>query len=178
MYVSGDDVWVEVALEKGLIDHRSLGAKEAARKPSQGVGFLRRLGPEKPTKGNRVKGALAHPTSEAENHLRRLHCYPLIILFDYLIFLAFNLIVSSFTKIPFPLYGSGTLHLRILAAKLITTSLSMPSSNILVGNGVLAFTPLGTPNSIGCEYPTLRETKFCSGYSGLTVVALGSTVAR
>lgn len=69
----------------------------------------------------------------------------------YLIFFAFNLIVSSFTKIPFPLYGSGTLHARILAANCITTSLSTPSNRILVGCGVLALTPSGTPNSIGCE---------------------------
>ena len=69
----------------------------------------------------------------------------------YLIFLAFNLIVSPFTKIPFPLYGSGFLHSRISAANCITTSLFAPSSSILVGCGVLAFTPFGMPSSIGCE---------------------------
>ena len=35
---------------------------------------------------------------------------------NHLIFFAFNLIVSPFTKMPFPLYGSGTLHFLIFAA--------------------------------------------------------------
>lgn len=68
----------------------------------------------------------------------------------YLIFFGFNLIVSSFTKMPFPLYGSGFLHRLMLAANEFTASLSIPSNNILVGTGVLAFTPIGTPISIGC----------------------------
>lgn len=51
----------------------------------------------------------------------------------YLIFFAFNLIVSSFTKMPLPLYGSGFRHARISAANCLTTSLSTPSSRILVG---------------------------------------------
>lgn len=69
----------------------------------------------------------------------------------YLIFFAFNRIVSSSTKIPLPLYGSGTLHFLIFAAKLLTTSFSDPSNSILVGCGVLAFTPCGMPSSMGCE---------------------------
>ena len=97
---------------------------------------------------------------------------------DHLIFFAFNLIVSSFTKIPFPLYGSGFLHIRIFAANCITTSFSIPSSSIRVGCGVLAFMPRGIPSSIGCEYPTFRETNCWPGYSGCTVVAVGSIVAR
>jgi hypothetical protein len=51
----------------------------------------------------------------------------------YLIFFAFSLMVSSFTNMPFPLYGSGFRHARISAANCITTSLSIPSSNIRVG---------------------------------------------
>ena len=43
--------------------------------------------------------------------------YNSIALYFYLIFFAFSLIVSSFTKIPFPLYGSGFLHSLISAAK-------------------------------------------------------------
>lgn len=35
---------------------------------------------------------------------------------DHLIFFAFNLMVSSLTNIPFPLYGSGFLHILIFAA--------------------------------------------------------------
>ena len=35
---------------------------------------------------------------------------------DYLIFFAFSLMVSPLTKIPFPLYGSGFLHILIFAA--------------------------------------------------------------
>lgn len=35
---------------------------------------------------------------------------------DYLIFFAFSFIVSPLTKIPFPLYGSGFLHILIFAA--------------------------------------------------------------
>lgn len=68
---------------------------------------------------------------------------------DYLIFLFFNLIVSPLTKIPFPLYGSGTLHALTLAANSITTSFSGPSNNNLVGCGVDAVTPFGIPNSMG-----------------------------
>ena len=79
--------------------------------------------------------------------VRLLHSKILI----YLIFFAFNLIVSPLTKIPFPLYGSGFLHILILAANCITTSLSHPSSKIRVGCGVLALTPRGTPSSMGCE---------------------------
>ncbi len=70
---------------------------------------------------------------------------------SYLIFLAFNLIVSSLTNIPFPLYGSGFRQARISAANCITTSFSTPSSKILVGCGVLAVTPSGSPSSMGCE---------------------------
>jgi len=84
-----------------------------------------------------------------------------IVLSDYLIFFAFNLIVSSLTKMPFPLYGSGFRHARISAANCITTSFSTPSSRIRVGCGVLAVTPSGTPSSMGCEYPTFSETNFC-----------------
>ena len=35
---------------------------------------------------------------------------------NYLIFFAFNLMVSPLTNMPFPLYGSGTLLFLILAA--------------------------------------------------------------
>lgn len=74
----------------------------------------------------------------------------MILIFNpYLIFLFFNLISSPLTKIPFPLYGSGTLHFLICAAKSNTTSFSGPSNNIRVGCGVLAFTNLGTGNSMG-----------------------------
>lgn len=52
---------------------------------------------------------------------------------DHLIFFAFSLIVSPFTNIPFPLYGSGFLHILIFAANCITTSFSTPSSNMRVG---------------------------------------------
>lgn len=77
---------------------------------------------------------------------------------DYLALLFFSLIVSLFTKIPFPLYGSGFLHIRIFAANCITTSFSGPSSNSRVGCGVLAFMPFGMPSSMGCEYPTFKLT--------------------
>lgn len=98
----------------------------------------------------------------------------------YLIFLFFNLISSPFTKIPLPLYGSGTLHFLICAANSNTTSFSGPSNNIRVGCGVLAFTNLGMGNSIGWEYPTFRTTNCWPSYSGVLVVTLdaGSTVAR
>jgi hypothetical protein len=43
---------------------------------------------------------------------------------------------------------------------------------------VLAFTPFGTGNSMGCEYPTFSATKVWPGNSGVTVVALVSMVAR
>lgn len=95
----------------------------------------------------------------------------------YRIFLAFNLIVSPLMKIPLPLYGSGLRHSLISAANFVTTFLLTPSSKIRVGCGVLALTPCGTPNSIGWEYPTLRETNCWPGYSGSTVVAVDSTVA-
>ena len=42
-------------------------------------------------------------------------CYT-VIMMDHLIFFAFSLIVSPFTKMPFPLYTSGTLHFLIFAA--------------------------------------------------------------
>lgn len=51
----------------------------------------------------------------------------------YLIFFGFTRIVSSFTKMPFPLYGSGFLHSLIFAANSATTCFSHPSSRILVG---------------------------------------------
>ena len=93
-------------------------------------------------------------------------------------FLFFSLIVSPFTKIPLPLYGSGTRHFLIFAANCMTTSFSGPSNSNLVGCGVLAVTPLGMPSSTGCEYPTFKFTNFCPGYSDSTVVAVSSTVAR
>lgn len=97
----------------------------------------------------------------------------------YLIFLFFNLISSPLTKIPLPLYGSGTLHLLSCAANSKTTSFSGPSNNIRVGCGVLAFTNLGTGNSIGCEYPTFRTTNCWPSYAALAVtLEAGSTVAR
>lgn len=101
----------------------------------------------------------------------------LAIRLHYFIFFAFNLIVSPLTKMPFPLYGSGFLHSRISAANWLTTCLSHPSNSILVGCGVLAVTPSGTPSSIGCEYPTLSETNFWPGYSGDFVMAVFSIVA-
>src|SRR4051794_4548309 len=67
----------------------------------------------------------------------------------HLIFFALSLIVSSFTKMPFPLYGSGFRQARISAANCVMACLSGPSSNILVGWGTVAFTPFGTPSSTG-----------------------------
>ena len=67
----------------------------------------------------------------------------------YFVLLFFSLIVSPFTKIPLPLYGSGFLHIRIFAANCITTSFSGPSNSNRVGCGVLAVMPFGMPNSIG-----------------------------
>lgn len=93
-------------------------------------------------------------------------------------FLFFSLIVSPFTKIPLPLYGSGTRHFLIFAANCMTTSFSGPSSSKRVGCGVLAVTPLGMHSSTGCEYPTLRLTNFWPGNSAVTVVAVSSTEAR
>ncbi len=63
--------------------------------------------------------------------------------------LFFSLIVSPLTKIPLPLYGSGTLQLLIFAANCITTSFSGPSNNKRVGCGVLAVTPFGMASSTG-----------------------------
>lgn len=97
--------------------------------------------------------------------------------FIYLIFFAFSLMVSPFTNMPLPLYGSGTLHLLICAANSSITSFSTPSNNIRVGWGVLALTPFGTGISIGCEYPTFRTTNCWPGNSGDLVVAVFSTVA-
>lgn len=83
----------------------------------------------------------------------------------YLTFFCFNLIVSSFTKIPLPLYGSGTRHLRISAANWFSSSRLIPSSRIRVGCGAEAFMPFGTPRSTGCEKPRRKQTKSWSGYS-------------
>lgn len=93
-------------------------------------------------------------------------------------FLFFSLIVSPFTKMPLPLYGSGTRHFLILAANCMTTSFSGPSSSRRVGCGVLAVMPLGMQSSTGCEYPTFRFTNFWPGNSASTVVAVSSTEAR
>jgi hypothetical protein len=95
----------------------------------------------------------------------------------YLIFFDFSLIVSPFTKMPFPLYGSGTLQARIFAANESTTSFSGPSSKMRVGCGTVALTCLGTGSSIGCEYPTFKDTNCWPSNSGSTVVAVFSTVA-
>lgn len=76
---------------------------------------------------------------------------PLLVSHVYDTFLFFSLIVSPFTKIPLPLYGSGTRHFLIFAANCMTTSFSGPSSSKRVGCGVLAVTPFGMHNSTGWE---------------------------
>ncbi|OAG34337.1 hypothetical protein AYO21_11517 [Fonsecaea monophora] len=74
----------------------------------------------------------------------------------YLIFLAFNRIVSSFTKTPSPLSGLGFPPPPNLRSELLNGLLVAPPSKIRVGCGVEASTPLGTPISTGYAYPSLQ----------------------
>jgi len=69
------------------------------------------------------------------------------------------LMVSSSTKIPFPLYGSGFLHLLISAANWLTMCLSIPLSTISVGFVTSALTPSGTSNTTSCENPSFSRIR-------------------
>lgn len=58
---------------------------------------------------------------------------------------------SSLYLIPLPLYGSGGLTLRMLAANSPTNCLSIPLIIKLVLLGASALSPSGTSISTGCE---------------------------
>jgi hypothetical protein len=72
-------------------------------------------------------------------------------------FPGFSLITSSMYRIPFPLYTSGALELRMAPANWCTLSLSMPVQQIMLGLKQKTRTAGGAVNCTSWLKPSLRN---------------------
>ena len=58
----------------------------------------------------------SHKVSHLVSYMTHARFFVENVTAHHLIFFAFSVMVSPLTKMPFPLYGSGFLHMRISAA--------------------------------------------------------------